>query len=514
MKNTFLLGILLFVLVIAIPPSGSAAEPKGYHDLLSAGIVRLNQNDLGGAMQQFKQALAENPQGVEAFYYIGVTQARAGQIDEAEKNFKEALARDATFLPAHFDLGVLYYQKDQDEAALKEFDTVQRADPDRARVYYYQGLILRRMGKSKEAAAKMEKAASLDPDLALEANYHAGSAYYEAGELEAARKSFQNVVTLLPEGETAQSASDYLERIDAQARHKRPWDLTFSAGVQYDSNVILEPTRTIPSTPQTITEKSDLVGLVFLRGRYQWLSTPEWTGRAEYSFYQNLHKDDQLNDFNIQSHTVNLSGGRRFSHAELLLQYELQFATLGGDRYLLRQGVGPRFVLETTRRNITEFLYQFGAKNFYDIEPLFPSNSDRNVHTHKAGFTHYFLFGPKGNLHAGYYFERETAGDSPAEDDWTFNGHRLAAGAVLPPWQKWTLALDTEYVLRRFTHPNEQPPGEKRKDDDWLTIVTLSREITKQVDFALQFLHQQNSSNITLFEYDRNIYGGIVTVRF
>lgn len=514
MKNTFLLGLFLFVSVIAFPFPGSAEEPQGYHGQLSAGIVRLNQNDLGGAMQHFKRALDENPQGVEAFYYIGVTQARAGQLGEAEKNFKEALSRDAAFVPAHFDLGVLYYQLDKDEEALKKFDLVQRVDPGRARVYYYQGLILRRMGKSKEAAAKMEKAASLDPEIALEANYHAGSAYFEAGEMGPARKSFQNVLTLLPEGETAQSASDYLERIDQQARHQKRWDLSFSAGVQYDDNVILEPTRTIPSSPQAITDESDLLALLFLRGRYQWLNTPEWTGRAEYSFYQNLHKDDLLNDFNIQSHNMILNGGRRFGAAEILLQYELQFATLGGDRYLLRQNVGPRLILQETKRNVTEFLYQFGSKNFDDIAPLFPDNSDRDVHTHKAGFIHYFVFRPKANVHVGYSFEREEAGDRPAEDDWTFNGHRLSAGVVLPSWNKITVAADTEYVIRRFDEENQQPPGERREDDEWLAIVTLSRAITRNVDFALQYLHQQNDSNIPLFEYKRNIYGGIVTVRF
>lgn len=506
--------LFFFVLSVGARPCLSAEEPPlGYHGHLSAGIVRLNQNDLGGAMQQFREALAENPQGVEAFYYIGVAQARAGQWEEAEKAFKEALSRDATFLPAHLDLGILYYQLDQDEAALKELDVVQRADPDRARVYYYQGLILRREGKSKEAAAKMEKAAALDPELALQANYHAGSAYYEAGDLDSARKSFQNVVMLLPEGETAQSAGEYLERINEQAQRRKRWDLLFSAGVQYDTNVILEPNRTIPSA-QAITDKSDLVGLLFLRGRYRWLNTPNWTGQAEYSFYQNLHRDSALRDFDIQSHNVVFNGGRRFSRAELLLQYELQFATLGGDRYLLRQGVGPRLIIEETPRNLTELIYQYGARDFSNIQPLFPTNSDRDVHTNRAGFTHYFLFGVRGNVHAGYSFEREKGGETPAKDDWTFNGNRLVAGILLPPWHRLTLSVDVEYILRRFAHPNEQPPGVRRKDNDGLAIATLSRELTRHIDLALQYYYERNNSNIPLYQYHRGIYGGIVTARF
>ncbi|MFY9271247.1 MAG: tetratricopeptide repeat protein [Candidatus Manganitrophaceae bacterium] len=518
MKRICLLTLFALIVSSGIAPS-RAEEPPGappvdYHGHLSAGIVRLNQNDLGGALSHFEEALSENPQGVEAFYYIGVVRARSGNLAEAEEELREALARDPAFLPAYFDLGVLYYQEERDREALQLFEVVQRADPGRARVYYYQGLILRRLARPQEAAEKMEKAASLDPELALEAKYHAGSAYFEARELEAARKSFEEVMTALPEGETARSAAEFLERIERQAKPVKRWDLLVSGGIQHDSNVILAPSGTIPSTAQAITNKSDLMALLFLRGRYQWLNTRDWVGRAEYNLYQNLHKESALRDFNIQNHQITVNGGWRYGALETLLQYDLQLALLGGNRYLFRQNIGPRLILQEDRKNLTEVAYQYGMKSFSDIEPLFPKNSDRDVTTHKLGLTHYYLFQANANLHGGYAIERENAGSGPTEDDWTFTGHRLSVGTTLPPWNRFTLALEMEYLLRQFANDNSQLPGNKRKDNEWLGIATLSRPLSDNVDVSFQYLRQQNDSNIPLFEYKRNIYGVVMAAKF
>jgi tetratricopeptide (TPR) repeat protein len=504
---------MLILLLFGIASSGFSAERSDYHARLSEGVTRLNENDLGGARQRFEQALAENPQGVEAHYYLGVTDARAGRTAQAIEYFQKALSIDRTFVPAHFDLGVLYYQSGQDALALNAFETVEKIDPTRAKVYYYQGIILQRQGKTKEASVKMEKATSLDPDLALEANFGTGVASFQAGEFAVARKAFQNVMTLSPESEAGQSAVEFLSQIDLQEESKKRWDLSLSTGIQSDSNVILEPAGG-PSFGQSITDKKDLVGLIYLRGRYQWLAGSDWTGRTEYSFYQNFHRDDLLKDFNVQTHNFIFNGGRRIGRSELLLQYELQYASLGGDSFLLRQGIGPRFVFPESKQNLTEFAYQFGTKHFDDIEGLFPNNSERDVQTHKAGFTHYYLFESKGNLHGGYFFEREIAGDLPNEDDWTFRGHRLAAGFVLPPWKTLTAAADAEYLLRDFDHENQQPPALKRKDHEFLFIATLSKGFGRHLDLSVQYLFQKNDSNIPLFEYSRNIYGVIATVKY
>jgi len=504
---------VLLVLCFFFISSEVFSETVGtYHLHLSEGVTHLNKDDLDGAMQRFQQALAENPKGVEAHYYIGVTKTRNHKIEEAKRSFQDALSIDRTFIPAHFDLGVLYYQSGQDNLALEAFKTVEKIDPGRARVYYYQALILKRQGKTEEMESKMERAVALDPDLALGATFETGVAFYQAGDLEGARKLFQDVMTSFPESDMAQSAVEFLDTIDHNKTWERPWDMTLSVGIQYDDNVILESTQN-PTVGQTIIDKKDPLELSYARGRYRWLNAPTWTGNAEYRFYQNYHADAALNGFNALDHHLLLNGGGQIGRNKWIVQYELQYLQFGGERYMIRQGVSPRFSLMQSKNNLTEFLYEFGVKRFSNIDGLFPSNTDRGADVHRIGFTHYSLSKSNVNLSGGYFFEREIAGTSLQEDDWTFGGHRLVAAWAPPPWHRMRLALDAEFILRNFSNKNESPPFEKRKDTELFSTVTLSRAISKQVDLSVQYLHQQNSSNIPLYDYRRNIYGIIATFK-
>jgi|SRR5579863_974212 len=513
LKKKILLGTFGLALLVGFYSIALAAAPPSYDGLLSAGIVRLNSQDFDGALLLFRNALKEKPDGVEAQYYIGVAQARAGRTDEAEKSLQAALSMDQTFLPAYFDLGVLYYQTRQDEKALKAFALVERIDPGRARVYYYEGLILHREGKAKEAAEKFEKASALDPSIAREASLDAAAAYYEAGDLGSARKAFQNVVTLAPGSQAAQVATDFLDRMPPEGAKKKRWDLTFSAGMQYDTNVILEPSGGAPVS-QSITKERDLGAVLYLRGRDRWLDNSEWIGRAEYTFYQNLHTYDSLHHFNIQNHDALLSLGRRFGSKELDLEYEAQYTSLGGDAYLLQQSVGPRFLWPESDKNLTEFGYRYGDKSFYNSQPLFPTNSDRDVHTHQIGLTHYFAYLPHGSIHLGYLFEKEMAGSSLLQRDWSFDGHHILLGIVSPPWKRFTLAIDGDYMIRRFLHDNSFDPGRKRDDDGPTLVTTVSRSIGRSFDVALQYLYQRNHSDIALFDYSRSIYSALVSAKF
>jgi tetratricopeptide (TPR) repeat protein len=485
-----------------------AKETQSYSSLISAGAAELAEDDLDSAMNYFIRASKVNRKGVEARYYIGVTHSRAGRYIAAEEALQRALMLDRTFIPAYFELGVLYYRTEQDEKALEAFQQVERVDPERARVHYYQGLILRRMGRVEEAVDSLEKAAALDPSLAAEAGYRAGEAYYELGDLESARARFRDVAALYPGSEAARLSNRFLGRVEEM----RPWDLSLSAGIQYDTNVVLEPSGGPVS--QAATNREDYAGVFHLLGRYRWLDTPRWVGRAQYSFFQNLHTRESLNDFNIQDHQLDLEAGKRFSRSELTLQYALQYTTLGGEGYLLEHSAGPRFLFQETERNVTDLSYRYGIEEFEDVPPLFPNNSNRDADFHQAGIRHDWFFGKRGNVHGGYLYEKNVAGDAPPEDDWSFDGHHLSLGGSLPPWRELVLSADLEYVFRRFTEPNEQPPGGEREDDGPMVSFSLARSFGFHFEISLQYLYQKNHSNIPLFDYDRSIYGLIGTGRF
>ncbi len=512
-RRNFPIILLIAISIFAIPRLSFGETADNYDSLLSKGIVGLEHNDLDLALRHFKAALSKKPNGVQAYYYIAVTHARANRVAEAEKTFQKTLKLDRTFMPAHFDLAVLYYQIREDEKALKSFELLRRIDPERARVYFYEGVILRRNGKESEAEAKLEKAVSLDPALAAEMHFLSGASEFQAGDLDSAMKEFQGVITLSSDGELADSAREFITRIDTMPKQKKRFHLTASLGIQYDDNVILEPRQT-SAAPAGISEKSDFVGIFYLRGKYQWLKSRTWNGELALSYFTNFHTEEDLNDFDIQDTHLSTQLGRRFGKNELGLKYELQFATLGGNDFLLSQKIGPRFIRVHSKKQLTEVTYFYGNKDFKDNFPLFPQNSERDVKVHQATLSHYLRIGDNGSIYGSYAFEMEEAGDAVAEDDWSFDSHHIKIGLALPAWKKITTTFEANATQRQFKNKNQLDLSKERKDEDLLFILAFSRPLNQHLNLTAQYLYQDNNSNIPVFAYRRGIIGLIATATY
>jgi len=494
-----------------LPFSSFAESDASYDERLSKGIVQLNQKNLGGALANFKAAIASDPKGVEAHYYLGVTQARANRDKVAQGHFMKALEIDHTFLPARMDLGVLFYQTGKDQKAMEAFKVVEQIDPGRARVHYYQGLILRRNGNGTASRAKLEKAVSLDPRLKGAIRFQAAVAHYEAGALDSAKAAFQDVLSLGPDRELAESARGFINKIETAADGDKPWEFSVSLGVQYDDNVKLDSGN---ATLSGIKE-DDFVGVVYFQGKYEWFKKDHLRSDVQYSFYQNQHFESALDDFNIQDQHLSLSGFHQFGMNEVGLIYTFQYAALDYETYMMGHSIGPKLLLGHSELHFTELNYRYGKKDFDNVN-RFTFNDKRDVDMHHVGLSHTLLFGEKGKFYMAYGFEKEDAGSSAAEDDWTYDGHEIKLGLVLPHWQQWILSLEASGTQRDYSNLNEADPSNrvKRKDDDLLFVAVLSRPLSEHTHLSAQYLYQQNDSNIGVYDYDRNIVGLVVTAAF
>jgi len=98
------------------------------------------------------------------------------------------------------------------EEALAALENSTALAPDRAEGWLLKATLLRRLEKLPEAQTAIERAAGLaptNPEIALEA----GVIAVLAGRDEAARKSWQSVLALAPDGPAAANAKDYLAQI-------------------------------------------------------------------------------------------------------------------------------------------------------------------------------------------------------------------------------------------------------------------------------------------------------------
>jgi tetratricopeptide (TPR) repeat protein len=148
----------------------------------------------------------------------GGTERALGLLDVAHGDAAEA--RDIRLIGeiAIDRARALVLLKRQDEA-VKALVEARTSSPDNPLAWLLSATLSRRMGKLGEAQAQISTAATLqpgNPEIGLEA----GVIAVLAGQTEAARRSWQSVIDLAPDSESAETARAYLAQLPAQSEVK------------------------------------------------------------------------------------------------------------------------------------------------------------------------------------------------------------------------------------------------------------------------------------------------------
>jgi hypothetical protein len=405
----------------------------------------------------FGQEQAEK--GYETAMTLGNFQLETGEYADAIANFKHALAIKPADKAALVSLGIAYSRSGDIPNARDTLQQALAADPADARTKYELGIVL-----------------------------------FKLGDREGAKGQFA-AVSSGPAGETLKaSAREYLDMIASGAgAEKKKFSLNVLAGGQYDSNVILDPDN--PVVPGL--KKADWRFIATLDGAYRFIDKEKTTADAGYSFYQGLN--DTLTDFNVQQHAVTLSG--RYNATEKSrfdLRYEFLYSLVGGDKYSAVHQVKPSADLSFTKDTVTEFFYSYENKKFYD-SGLFPTNTDRNGNNNAGGLTHTIVLSKQSAVTAGYAYDR----DSTDTDFWNYTGNKGFLSFQSKLFDTG-IALSASYYDKKY---GGVPPGftEKRQDSTREYSAALDRRIARNVNLNLSDLYVQNRSNLSLYEYRRNL---------
>lgn len=108
---------------------------------LLRGLIWREQNNRGGAMDQFGKAVAKRPDLVEARVQLGTALVQAGIAQEALPILEGAVRYDADNLPAHLNLGDAYRLLGKYGEAKRELEWVLAHDASLPQVHYDLGLL-------------------------------------------------------------------------------------------------------------------------------------------------------------------------------------------------------------------------------------------------------------------------------------------------------------------------------------------------------------------------------------
>lgn len=207
-------------------------EPTDASVYVYWGAVEKSLDNTGGAIENYKKAMALDPDLFDAPYNLGVAYEAAGKTDAALETYLKALEIMPDHLgtlvnlgsvcaelelydqairylqqalelkPDHADacinLGNIYQALGEHEKAEACFRRGLDSNPNLANVWSSLGSVVRSMGRLEEARDLCSKATRLDP-LSPIAHNNLGLVHIDLSDFEAATSSFKRALTINPE---------------------------------------------------------------------------------------------------------------------------------------------------------------------------------------------------------------------------------------------------------------------------------------------------------------------------
>ena len=329
-----------------------------------------------------------------------------------------------------------------------------------------------------------------------------GEVAYHAGRREEARERFTQALADDPNDAAARGWLDVLaaavpsapvrgERPEAAAK---PWDLEVGTGIQYDSNVRLDPND----------PRADAAFLFTLAGHVDPWRDDRTLVRLDYDFFQSLHTD--VTDFDLRSNRFRATFSRAvFPGVWLGVQGGYDHATLDTHAYLQAPWVMPYVSFVEGDRGATQITYRHDAQDYLG-QPFGEGDFDRDGTLDAAGVNQLlFFFDRRLAANIGYTFEAETP-YAASGDDFRRRTHQARAGVQFPAG--WRTLVSIDYVFRYddYTEPNSAADFRKTRQDDGSYIAAwVRRPIVPHLDAVLSYFVTVNPSNIPLYDYNRHV---------
>jgi tetratricopeptide (TPR) repeat protein len=382
---------------------------------------------------------------------------------------------------------------------------------ERSDLLVAQGQVAYQAGNWDEARGIFADAAAADPSDAA-AQYGLGLAYGRLGRWDESADAFQRALALVPDFpeakrglQIASTARDrrgggQQEAATESAGAGKAWSVYGGTGVQYDSNVRLDPND----------PKDDATFLFDAGLRYDFARSDKVLLRLQYDLFQSLHAD--VTDFDFRAnHIRGIASFAPDPRVWLGVQAGWDHYVLGSHSYLEEPWVTPFVSVLEGSLGLTQVLFRYGHQDFLSQ----PFEDIRDGPTYSAGVNQVFYLGnPQRYLTTGYEYEDDTPSD-PSGSDYARHGHTFHVGVGTPTWFQTNASLTYVFRYDEYTQPNSFAGFRKRRYDDFSQIAfQLTRPIGEHVNVGLQYWGTWNPSNIGLFDYRRQIVAATVEVTY
>lgn len=507
MKKNFSLSVFYYFIILSaillFSHSPLFAQENGiekqYQPLIS-GMESYRDGNYEKALEEFQNAAIIFPDNPDIPFYMGLTFLKLNQPDNAIEYFHETLKKDTEYMDAHFQLGVILIQQSLYQDALEHLEKVYEKEPDREDLGYFLGFAYYQLGRYEESLNFLDGARTSDRKIESLVFYYSALVEEQLGEKDNAIADFKQVILTDPTSPLAEPSQRLIETIKLEKRLKKRFSLELSTKFQYDDNVILVPTTDIFNLRDK--DRKSLIELIYLRGEYVFLKKPDMDVSLSYGLYQTI--TNSIKGMDVQDHIFSLDflkrGVIKTKPYNFRINYSFDYLFSDYSYLLQRHTIRPNFLLMWNQKHLSIFQYALQIKEFKEA-PVFTVDN-RDAINHEAGITHFLRFNNgKHYVKAGYFYDKEFA----SGNNWDYQGDKIIAGFQYTLPKDLRLNVDYEYKHVRYQNTNIFF-NEKRKDTERSLSAVVSKEIYKNFTLSLEYLRRDNSSNIVLYEYEKNLF--------
>lgn len=535
-------AIVIVVLLLAAPTFANEASQA----LSARAVIAINAGKTAEALTLLDQAVEADPDDADVRYQRGVVRARSGDTDGAIEDLERALALRPHFPAAALELGIALVDADRPDEAEVPLLQAQQVPALDAQASFYLALAELRLGRYDLADTNLARARQGDPSLTVATQYYQGVVAYRRGDFGAAQTAFETVQRERPGSAMAREAAQYVTVIEET--RAADYSAFGTLALEYDSNVTLGPTQTIPGTA---SGQADGRAVINLGGRWTPL---RWGGASlsvAYEFFQSLQFD--LTDFDLTDNRPSVQLQYDFDQVSVGVLGRYDYYLLGGDSFLSEWTAMPWVTILEEGFGRTEIYARIQPRDYFnnaqagrgpDGEPA--TYDVLNGVYSFAGVRQFFDLGHASRqLWLGYqlgFTAPESTNDPVLQynrDQYQYGSNAGEVGVRLPlPYEILTQAV-YRYEFQNyaaasgcvtaslegipppqcnvFPAPTNFAGLDRRQDNNHRVIISFERplpELWEHLSVAASYFGTFNDSNKDVFTYDRNIGSLALQVRY
>lgn len=374
---------------------------------------------------------------------------------------------------------------------MKEVSSIAGIDPSYAQAYLLKGIILYRLKRYDEALDSFKKSARTDSSLSVPSAYWTGLAYQSNGDYKYAKVAYNAVIETAPDSNEAMLSKERLRELSHSIAKYLFYDSGIDTGMQYDSNVVDQPTS-LPSN------KSDERWAVDAHAGIDYM--PELLS-LKTGIELNAGINTRLHDFDTKSAFFYIQPYKTAGSFLFSVKGGATYMTFGKYPYISEEDITPAITIHLPYKSMAT---AYAELNHFDFLDQSKQQTMGRSTTPLGDITAGIELGKdftSGYLKAGYAYETYDARGAAGNMWDSLTQHITLSGGISIIKN---LFLDIKLHYADTLYPN-QPLMPQRHDKIPSAGASLSYRFIDTWSVSVSDFYMDNRSNQDAYTYSRNI---------